>query len=212
MHETGLAPDFIVVDGGEGGTGAAPLEFSNRVGAPLFDSLVFVHNVLRGFDVRNSVKLVASGKVVTGFDIAARLAAGADMVSAARSFMLALGCIQARLCHSNHCPTGVATQLPHLTRGLVVSDKAERVARYHRETVEAFYELLGAAGLSHPDDLRPWHIHRRISQTEVKNYAQIYPYIETGQLIESPPPKVWGELMAASDSKSFTPLGRERRW
>lgn len=212
MQETGLGPDYIVVDGGEGGTGAAPLEFSNRVGAPLFDGLVFVHNVLRGFGIRDSVKLAASGKVVTGFDIATRLAAGADLVMAARSFMLALGCIQARLCHSNHCPTGVATQLPHLTRGLDIPDKAARVARYHHETVLAFYELLGAAGLSHPDDLRPWHIHRRISQTEVKNYAQIYPYLRPGDLLESSPPEDWRELMEATQIQSFAPIGRERRW
>ena len=212
MRETGCRPDFITVDGGEGGTGAAPLEFSNRLGAPLIDGLVFVHNVLTGFELRESLRLVASGKVATGFDIAVRLAAGADLCASARAFMLSLGCIQALRCHSNHCPTGVATQNPNLVRGLVVADKAPRVARFHHETVHAFYELLGAAGLGHPDDLRPWHIHRRISHTEVKNYAQIYTYLQPGDLLVDPPPKGWRELMAASDPSSFAPVGNQRRW
>ncbi len=212
MVESECLPDFITVDGGEGGTGAAPLEFSNSVGAPLFDGLVFVHNVLTGFGVRDRIRLIASGKTVTGFDIAARLAAGADLVASARAFLLSLGCIQVLRCHSNHCPTGIATQRPDLVRGLVPSAKAERVMRFHAQTVHAFYELLGAAGLSHPDDLRPWHIHRRVSQTEVKNYAQIYTYLNPGELLHEPAPKGWRELMAASDPHSFAPVGRERRW
>ena len=212
MRETGELPDFVTIDGGEGGTGAAPLEFSNRLGAPLVDGLVFAHNCLTGLGVRDQVRLVASGKVVTGFDIAVRLAAGADLCTSARAFMLALGCIQALQCHSNHCPTGVATQNPRLVRGLVVEDKAPRVSRFHRETVEAFYELLGAAGLSHPDDLRPWHIHRRISHTEVRNYGQIYEFLQRGALLDDTLPEGWAELIKAADPASFAPVGKERRW
>ncbi len=210
MKETGIVPDFISVDGGEGGTGAAPLEFSNSVGKPLLDGLMFVHDALTGFDLRKDVRLIASGKVFTAFDIAVRLALGADLVQSARGFMLTLGCIQALRCNSNHCPTGVATNRPSLERGLVVSDKAVRVAQWHKETVHAFYELLGAAGLSHPDDLRPWHIQRRVSWTETLNYARIHRFLEPGVLLREPYPKGWRELMRVSSAKHFLPLGNDR--
>jgi glutamate synthase domain-containing protein 2 len=203
MLETEQLPDYIAIDGGEGGTGAAPLEFSNAVGAPLFDGLNLVQNALVGFGLRDRLRLVASGGTMTGFDLATRLAAGADLVQAARAFMLSLGCIQARKCHSNDCPTGVATQLPHLTRGLVVADKAKRVTRWHAETVEALYELLGAAGLQFPSQLRPHHIHRRISQTKVRSYADIYEYLSPGQLLTEEALGPWSLWMARASAESF---------
>ena len=188
MVETGLHPDFIAVDGGEGGTGAAPLEFSNSVGAPLDEGLVFVHNALVGFGLRDKLKLLSSGKIITGFHIASRLALGADLCYSARGMMLALGCIQALRCNANDCPVGVATQKPHLVQGLVVTHKTQRVFNYHRETVESFLEILGAAGLSEPGAISPWHIKRRISPTDVRSYAEIFESIEEGALLAEPVP------------------------
>ncbi len=203
MHETGLRPDFITVDGGEGGTGAAPLEFTNRVGSPLTEGLAFVHSALTGFGLRDEIKLIASGKILSGFNMAARIAAGADLCNSARGFMFALGCIQALKCNSNECPVGVATQDPKLTRGLVVGDKATRVANYQQETVEAFLELLGAAGLDHPDKLGPHHIHRRISRTEVQTYAEIFDYLEPGSLLDGTPPPAFAPWMARASAERF---------
>ena len=196
-------PDFITVDGGEGGTGAAPLEFSNSVGSPLDRGLSFVHNALIGFDLRDRIKIIASGKVTTGFHMAARLAMGADLCASARAMMFALGCIQARRCNSNHCPVGVATQNPRLVKGLDVGDKAVRVHRYQKETVHAFRELLGAAGLDHPDDLRPWHINRRVSPTRVLNYAQIYDTIEPGALLSEPVPAQYEAAWLVATPEAF---------
>ncbi|HPF37243.1 MAG TPA: FMN-binding glutamate synthase family protein [Phycisphaerae bacterium] len=204
MRETGIYPDFVTVDGGEGGTGAAPLEFSNSIGAPLTEGLVFVHNALVGFDFRPRVRVIASGKVVTAFNLAARLAAGADLCNSARGFMFSLGCIQARRCNSNHCPVGVATQKPSLVRGLDVTDKTHRVANFHRETMEAFQELLGAAGLSHPDELRPLHIYRRVSETRVETYAEIYHYLKPGDLLAATPPGAhWEKWLALASPEKF---------
>jgi glutamate synthase domain-containing protein 2 len=205
MEATQLVPDFIVVDGGEGGTGAAPLEFSNSIGCPLTEGLVAVHNALTGFGLRDQVKVVASGKILTGFNLASRLAAGADFCNAARSFMFALGCIQARRCNANVCPVGVATQDPHLVRGLVVKDKSIRVTQYHEETIHAFLELLGAAGLQHPDQLQPWHIQKRISQTQVRSYAEIFQYLEPGDLLRQPLPERWEAWMRMASVESFQP-------
>ncbi|MFT7670839.1 MAG: glutamate synthase domain-containing protein 2 [Planctomycetota bacterium] len=203
MVETSKSPDFIAVDGGEGGTGAAPLEFSNSVGMPLREGLAFVHNALTGYRVRDRVKLIAAGKLITGFDIARVLALGADLCYSARGMMMSLGCIQARRCHANDCPVGVATQRPELVVGLDVGDKRKRVERFQRSTVESFLELLGAAGLDRPDQLEPRHIQRRVSVTEVKSYADIFDFIEPGSLLFDPVPENYEEDCSRARSDSF---------
>ncbi len=205
MVATGIIPDFISVDGGEGGTGAAPIEFSNSVGSPLSDGLVVVHNALEGFGLREKTKIIASGKIITGFQIAKRIAAGADLCNSARGFMFSLGCIQALRCNANDCPVGVATQNKRLTKGLVVSQKTQRVANYHNATVHAFLETLGAAGITHPDWLRPWHIRRRVSETETKTYAEIYSYLNRGDLLGDKIPEAWRRSMSLSSADSFRP-------
>ncbi|MEM7308205.1 MAG: FMN-binding glutamate synthase family protein [Planctomycetota bacterium] len=204
MVETELTPDFLAVDGGEGGTGAAPLEFANSVGSPLTDGLVFVHNSLVGFGLRERVKVIASGKIITGFEMAKRIAAGADLCNSARGFMFSLGCIQALRCNANDCPVGVATQKPGLVRGLVVTDKTQRVRSYHDQSVHALLELVGAAGLGHPDELMPWHIHRRVSHTDVKSYAEIYNYLRPGQLLGSDVPAEYAAWLRMATPDSFT--------
>jgi glutamate synthase domain-containing protein 2 len=183
MLESGIRPDFITVDGAEGGTGAAPLEFSDSVGTPLNDGLSFVHNALVGAGLRDEIRIIASGKVNTGFQIATKVALGADMCNAARAMMFALGCIQALRCNTNACPTGVATQDPELVHGLHVGDKSQRVARFHRETVRSFFEVLGAAGFVQPEDLKPWFVMRRVSSGDVRSYHEIYPTVEPGALL-----------------------------
>jgi glutamate synthase domain-containing protein 2 len=190
MVATGIKPDFIAVDGGEGGTGASPLEFSNSVGMPYKEGLAFVYNALVGFNLKDDIKIIASGKIITGFHIFRALALGADACGSARGMMIALGCIQALECNRNTCPTGVATQDPKLTRGLVVTDKKEKVANFHRLTMRSFMELMGAAGLAHPDMINRSHIYRRISQRETMRFDHIYPYIQRGSLLhaDSVPP------------------------
>ena len=184
MLETGITPDFITVDGSEGGTGAAPLEFSNSVGMPLTEGLVLVDDALRGAGLRDRVKLIAAGKVITGFDVVRTLALGADLCNSARGMMFALGCIQALKCNTNKCPVGVATQRPELVEGLVVSAKSTRVYHFHKETVEGACELVGAAGISAPHYLRRYHVMRRISATEVRDLSQIFPIAPAECLIE----------------------------
>jgi len=177
-------PDFITVDGGEGGTGAAPQEFSNYVGAPLLDGLDFVNNILHGMGIRQHIRIIASGKITSGFHIARALALGADTCNCARAMMLAVGCIQALQCNTNRCPTGVATQDPKLTKGLVVEDKKVRVANFHRYTIKTFVELLGAAGLENMNQITRSHIYRRISLNSMLTYEEIFPSIEEGSMIE----------------------------
>jgi glutamate synthase domain-containing protein 2 len=184
MVKLNIYPDFITVDGGEGGTGAAPPEFTNFVGMPLLDALAFVDNALRGFGVRNQMRLIASGKVLTGFHIIRAMALGADTCNCARAMMMALGCIQALECNKNTCPTGVATQDPYFVKGLVVDDKKVRVANYHKNTVESFVELMGAAGISSPDKIDRTHVYRRVFMNLVKTYEEIYPTIPDGCLLE----------------------------
>jgi glutamate synthase domain-containing protein 2 len=187
MLETGITPDFITVDGGEGGTGAAPIEFSNSIGTPLNEGLVFIHNALTGIGVRDRIKLIASGKVSTGVHLFSKLALGADLCNSARSMMFALGCIQALRCNTNTCPTGVATQDAALVKGLVVGDKSERVARFHRATVKSFLEVMAAAGIESPDEISPWHIQRRVNSYEVKHYGEIYHFLKPGELLKDRP-------------------------
>jgi glutamate synthase domain-containing protein 2 len=183
MLDTGITPDFIVVDGAEGGTGAAPLEFTDNVGMPLREGLIFVQNTLVGIGVRDKVRLGVSGKIVTAFDMARAMALGADWCNAARGFMFALGCIQAQACHTGSCPTGVTTQDPERQKALVVADKAERVRGFHRNTLAALAELVAAAGLSHPSELQPAHLMRRVSATEIKSAALLYDFLKPGELL-----------------------------
>ncbi|MEC4023580.1 FMN-binding glutamate synthase family protein [Pseudomonas fulva] len=183
MLETGILPDFIVIDGKEGGTGAAPVEFTDHIGVPLREGLLFVHNTLVGLNLRDKIKLGASGKIVSAFDIASVLAIGADWANAARGFMFAIGCIQSQSCHTNKCPTGVATQDPLRQRALVVPDKAERVLNFHRNTLRALAEMLAAAGLEHPSQLEAKHLVRRISATEIKLFSQMHVFLKPGELL-----------------------------
>lgn len=205
MIETGLAPDFITVDGGEGGTGAAPLEFSNSVGMPLREALAFVCDVLTGFGLKQQVKVIASGKVFTGFHLVKNLALGADICNSARGMMMALGCVQSLVCNTNHCPTGVATQNPALTRGLVVPDKASRVARFHQETVRACMEIIASAGLKHTSELNRSHIFRRISETEVRRFDEIYTDLEPGCLLNGKSPVKFAQALHEASADSFAP-------
>ncbi|MBS1653041.1 MAG: FMN-binding glutamate synthase family protein [Bacteroidetes bacterium] len=203
MVSTGIMPDFITVDGGEGGTGAAPLEFSNSVGMPLRDALAFVYDTLNGFGIKKHIKIIASGKVHTGFDIVKNIALGADMCNGARAMMIALGCIQALECNKNTCPTGVATQNPKLYKGLNVNDKKVRVANYHTETIKSAVELMAAAGIDHPQHLHRSHIYRRVSANKIQTYAEMYPYLLKSSLLEPPFPQGWELAVMESDEKTF---------
>lgn len=201
MIETQIFPDFITVDGGEGGTGAAPTEMSNSVGSPLRDGLIFVNNALIGCGIRDKIRIIASGKMFSAFHILRAIALGADTVNSARGMMLSLGCIQARSCNTDHCPTGIATQNPSRNKGLVVTDKATRVANFHRQTVTNLIELLAAAGLDDLDQLKPKHIKRRVQGTDVKSYAELYPKIEKGCLLSAKTiPSEWNDNWQAADA------------
>lgn len=203
MLETGQHPDFIVVDGAEGGTGAAPLEFTNSLGTPMTEGLVFVHNALVGARLRSKIKIFVSGRIATGFDMARAMALGADACYSGRAMMMALGCIQARRCNSNDCPAGVATQDPRFTVGLVVTEKAPRVARYHRETVQSFLELMGASGVSDPALLRPWHINRRVDFATCAHYGDLFPWLEPGQLLQGQVPEPYARAWSLADPFTF---------
>ena len=205
MMDTGILPDFIVVDGAEGGTGAAPLEFVDHVGTPLQEGLLLVHNTLKGLGLREQIRVGASGKLITAFDIARTLAIGADWINSARGFMFAVGCIQAQKCNTDRCPTGVATQDPQRQKALVVPDKAERVYNFHRNTLHALQELVQAAGLQHPGELRPHHIMRRISSFEVKPLSELLEHVEPGDLLNGTYPySVYARWWPVARSESFT--------
>ena len=203
--ETGIAPDFIVVDGKEGGTGAAPLEFMDNVGWPMRDGLAFVHSALVGAGLRDRVKIGVSGKITTGFDIARAMALGADWCNAARGFMFAVGCIQAQQCHTDHCPTGVATQDPNRQRAISVPDKGARVASFHRETVKALGELVAAAGLDQPNELRPYHFMHRAAPDRTITFAELYKVLEPGELIAGTKNAVFKGAWDAARADSFQP-------
>ena len=185
MQESGLLPDFIVVDGAEGGTGAAPLEFTDHVGAPLQEGLLLVHNTLVGLNLRHRIKIGCAGKVVSAFDIARLMALGADWCNSARGFMFALGCLQAQTCHTGACPTGVTTQDPQRQRALVVPDKIDRVWRFHENTLHALQELVQAAGLDHPEQITADHIVRRMADHDVKLLANQLSFVKPGALLEA---------------------------
>lgn len=184
MIETGVTPDFIVVDGKEGGTGAAPSEFIDHMGMPLREGLTFVHFALVGAGLRGRIKLGASGMMISAFDIARTMALGADWVNMARAFMFAVGCIQSQTCHTDTCPTGVATQDPDRQRALDVPDKAARVKQFHQKTLDALAEVVGGAGLTHPSEFRRFHFHKRISEAEVMSFMDLYPPLKAGELLE----------------------------
>jgi glutamate synthase domain-containing protein 2 len=203
MIETGIQPDFITVDGAEGGTGAAPLEFTDRMGMPMVEGLVFVHNALVGTNLREHIRIICSGKILSAFEIARAMAIGADLCNSARAMMFAIGCIQARRCNHNDCPTGVATQNPDLIKGLDVEDKSQRVARFHHSTIHAFTELLGASGFTEPSQLRPEHIHRRLDFRTSRTYAQLFDYLEPGELLDDARSSEWGAMWAAAQADQF---------
>ncbi|AOR72789.1 glutamate synthase [Burkholderia stabilis] len=207
MLETGIVPDFIVVDGAEGGTGAAPLEFTDHVGMPLQEGLLIVHNTLVGIGLRDQVKLGASGKIITAFDIARALAIGADWINSARGFMFAVGCIQAQHCDTGRCPTGVATQDPARQRALVVPDKAERVYNFHRNTLHALQELVQAAGLEHPSELRAHHIVQRVTPHQIDLLSSLLEYLKPGVLLGDGPfgSALYDTWWPVARSDSFSP-------
>ncbi len=205
MLETGIQPDFIVVDGAEGGTGAAPLEFSDHMGMPLQEALRLVHNTLVGAGLRDSIRVGASGKIVSAFDMARALALGADWCNSARGFMFALGCIQAQTCHSGNCPTGVTTQDPTRQLALVVPSKAERVHNFHTHTLQALQELMEASGLQTPHDFTPRHIMRRVSETQTLHLSDLVETIQADALLKddvSTLPAVFSDWPLTS-AKSF---------
>jgi glutamate synthase domain-containing protein 2 len=210
MLATGITPDFIVVDGGEGGTGAAPVEFSDHVGTPLQEALLLVHNTLVGAGLRERVKIGASGKIVTAFDIARTIALGADWCNSARGFMFALGCVQSQSCHTDRCPSGVATQDEQRQKALDVPDKTARVAHFHQNTMKALAQLIAAAGLTHPSQLKPHHIVRRVSPNQVKLASALLPYLSRGELLDPEQlhrlPAVFGLYWPIAQAESFHPL------
>ena len=203
MLETGIYPDFIVVDGKEGGTGAAPMEFVDHVGKPMRQGLYFVHNALIGIGARHRIKLGAAGKIITAFDIVRSMALGADWCNSARGFMFAVGCIQSQSCHTDRCPTGVATQDPTRQRALVVPDKIDRVFNFHRATLHELAELTAAAGLDHPNEFKPEHISRRISASEVITFADLYPSLAEGELVAGSGNLRWRRPWDMAQAHSF---------
>ncbi len=207
MLVTGITPDFIVIDGAEGGTGAAPVEFTDHVGTPLQEGLRLAHNTLCGVGLRDRIKLGCAGKVTNAFDIARMLALGADWCNSGRAFMMTVGCIQAQTCHSGRCPTGVTTQDPVRQRALVVPDKAPRVAQYHANTLHALKELLQAAGLTHPDDVTVHHIVRRIDDAEVRLLSSLMPQMEPNAILHDLAhlPNVFRLYWPLADAHSFLP-------
>ncbi|WP_460460989.1 FMN-binding glutamate synthase family protein [Angustibacter peucedani] len=213
MVDEGVTPDFVVVDGSEGGTGAAPLEYEDHVGTPLTEGLIMLHNALVGTGLRDRVRIGASGKVATGTDVVKRLVQGADYTNAARAMMMAVGCIQAQRCHTNTCPVGVTTQDPKRARALVVPDKAVRVQRYQEATVRQAMEMVASMGLRSPDELHPGLLLRRVDHTTTRSYAELFDWLEPGELLHEPRPG-WAADWAAASPDSFarrTPHPASRR-
>src|SRR5882757_873963 len=207
MLQTVIYPDFIVVDGNEGGTGAAPLEFMDHLGMPMREGVNFVHNALIGINARDRVRIGAAGKIATAFDMARAMAIGADWCNSARGFMFSLGCIQSLSCHTDRCPTGVTTQDPTRARALVVPHKIDRVYNYHHATLQALAELLAAAGLDHPQQLRPIHFSQRTSTTEVLSFAKLYQSLRPGELIDGTNDPRFRDAWALARADSFSAAG-----
>ncbi len=203
MLKTGILPDFITVDGSEGGTGAAPLEFADHLGEPLFPALRFVRNALVGTNLKDKIRIICSGKVATGFDMIDKFCLGADMCNSARAMMFALGCLQSLQCNANTCPVGVATQNPRLVKGLVVSDKSVRVKNYHTATIESLLELAGAMGVTGIADLNPKHLFRQTSDFTSKTYAELYEFLEPGVLLGKAIPESFAEAWANASAERF---------
>lgn len=203
MLVSGILPDFITVDGAEGGTGAAPIELSDRIGLSINEALPFVHSALVGCDLRKHIRVIASGKVATGFDMVHKIAIGADICNVARPMMFAVGCIQALRCHTNTCPSGVATQDQRRARALKVDERAEHVKNYHRATIDSFIELTGALGASHPDQLTPAHIMHRMPNEHARSYAEFYAYLEPGALLTDAVPQAFARDWADASAEQF---------
>ncbi len=204
MIEADNYPDFIVVDGAEGGTGAAPVEFMDNIGMPMVDGFLLVHNTLVGAGIRDKIKLGVSGKIVSGFDIARMIALGADWCNSARGFMFAVGCIQSRSCHTNTCPTGVATQDPFRQKALDVPTKAERVASFHKNTVKSLASIVGAVGLQHPSQLQPYHIARRLDDGQIKLLSKFFYFTDEGALLNnSARADVFNQMWVMADAATF---------
>lgn len=204
MIETGIAPDWITVDGAEGGTGAAPVEFEDAVGQPLTNGLITVHNALVGAGLRDRIKIGAAGKITGGADVVRRIALGADFLMSARGMMMAVGCIQAQKCHTNKCPTGVATQDKWLQRGVVVEDKGQRVANYHAGVIKSAKRMLGSMGLDEFSDLGPEHVFHRVDSTHSQSYRRLYEWLEPGVLLTGDAPDPWDEWWERADASTFS--------
>jgi glutamate synthase domain-containing protein 2 len=204
MVEEGITPDFIIVDGAEGGTGAAPAEYSDHVGVPLTEGLMTVHNALVGCGLRDRIRIGASGKIATGSDIIKRLAQGAEYTNAARTMMQATGCIQSQRCNTNQCPVGVATQDPKRSRALDVADKTERVRRYQQATVAEAQRLIASMGLRSPAEVGPHHLVRRVDHVTSRSYAELFQWLSPGELLEEPP-REWTVDWRRADPDSFRP-------
>src|SRR5690554_858501 len=206
MIETDIKLDFIVVDGGEGGTGAAPVELSDRVGMPLREGLILVNNALIGSGLRDDIRLAASGKVISGASLAMNAALGADWSNSARGFMFALGCVQSLQCHTDKCPTGITTQSVSRQRGLVVTDKAERVYRFQKQTAAALRDIVVSMGLESPTQIRPHHLHERLNAVKSCSIDGIYPFLKPNALIDAPEATPYSRFWAAARTDSFRAL------
>jgi glutamate synthase domain-containing protein 2 len=199
-----IYPDFITVDGAEGGTGAAPREFSNHIGTPLLEGLNFVNNTLLGFDLRKKIKVICSGKVFDGFTMINKFALGADICNSARGMMMSIGCIQALRCNSNNCPAGIATQDPRLYKLINVEDKSKRVARYHQETIKQMLHLVSAMGLENVEDIKKTHIKRRLGMGNIVSYADLYDSVEVGEFLDLEKTKpVYKQIYAEAQAERF---------
>jgi len=205
INELGITPDFITVDGSEGGTGAAPIEYTDRLGTPLNEGLVFVNNCLIGIGVKDKIKIIASGKVASGFDIITKIALGADLCNSARAMLFSLGCIQSLRCNTNTCPTGIATQDPIRAKAVNVAEKHIRVANYHNATINSFLEIVGAMGFDDPNNLNPKAIYRRTVNGTESSFAEIYPPVLPGQLLTSIDIPEYSYNWKLASSKSFNP-------